>query len=159
MQNTPHWLETIEAILIVVAPYGIWMLFCLFAINWKKMWPKLAEGAWVPVLLLLVLVALVCSQIRASDAVLLGVITIGNFWWQLLAAMLLAALALFAGWVQDRYGLAPFEYAVAPPAHGHDHHHGDGHSGHDDHGAAHGHEGHAVGHGHDDHSHNGPAHH
>jgi hypothetical protein len=56
---------------------------------------------------------------------------VGNFWWQLLAVGLLAALMLFAGWVQERYHWAPQEIAVEPPAHGHgegDHGHGDGHA-------------------------------
>lgn len=158
MSNTSQCLENVESILIVVAPYGLWLLFCLFAINWKKMWPTLSEGAWVPLLLLLILVALEWSRIHESEITILGVITVGNFWWQLLAVGLLAALGLFAGWVQGRYGLTPFVYPVQPVAHGHAHAHGHDHGGHDDHASGHGHDDHSTP-GHDEHSHNGPAHH
>jgi hypothetical protein len=153
-----HGLESAEAILIVVAPYGLWFLFCLFAINWKKMWPTLAEGAWVPLLLLLVLVALEWSRIRETEMTILGVIVVGNFWWQLLAVGLIAALGLFAGWVQNRYGWMPFDYPVAPVAHGHDHVHAHANGGHDEHTAAQVHGDHAAV-GHDEHSHGGQAHH
>src|SRR5262245_53188196 len=92
------------------------------------MWPTLREGAWVPLVLLLVLIALVWSQIRPTDVMLFGVINVGNFWWQLEAIVLLAGLGLFAGWLQDKYHWYPQEIAVAPPAHAHDDH---GHHGHD----------------------------
>src|SRR5262245_1458614 len=95
------------------------------------MWSTLREGAWVPLVLLLVLVALVWSQIRSSEIVLFGAITVGNFWWQLGAVGLLAGAALFAGWLQERWNLTPQEVPIAPPpadhGHGHDHHHGHGH--------------------------------
>jgi hypothetical protein len=151
--DMPHWLDNVLSVLIVVVPYALWTLYCLFAVNWKKMWPTLAEGAWVPALLLIVLVALVWSQVHESDSVVFGIVRISNFWWQLLAVSLLAALGLFAGWVQDRYGLAPFEYAVAPAAHGHGHDHAD------DHGHGHDHAAAPSRDAHDDHGHHAPAHH
>jgi hypothetical protein len=153
--DMPHWVDGLLSLLIVLVPYALWTLYCLFAINWKKMWPTLAEGAWVPVLLLIVLIALVWSQIRASDMTLFGVIHVGNFWWQLGALLLLTGLGLFAGWVQDRYDWAPFDYAVEPAEHGHphDHVHAHGHASGDEHAAPHGHDDHGG------HAHNGAAHH
>src|SRR5262249_7245701 len=47
-----HWL------VVVAYPLALWFTFCLLAINWKKAGPELKEGAWVPTLLLIVLIAL-----------------------------------------------------------------------------------------------------
>ncbi len=127
MADMPHWFDQALAVLIVIVPYLIWILFCLFAINWKKMRPTLSEGAWVPLLLLIILAALVWSQVHATDVILFGVITVPNFWWQLMAAGSLAALGLFAGWVQERYHWTPLEVELAPVSHAHGHDHGHGH--------------------------------
>jgi hypothetical protein len=121
--DLPAWLH----VLCVLVPYALFFAYCLWAINWQKMWPTLREGAWLPLVLLLILVALVWSQIRPTDILLFGVISVGNFWWQLSAAGLLAALGLFAGWLQDRYHWYPKEVPTEPAAHahhdhGHDHH-------------------------------------
>ena len=125
MNNLPAWLQQTLWTLAVLAPYLLFFVFCLWAINWKKMWPTLREGAWLPLVLLLVLVALVWSQIRPSDVMLFGVFSVGNFWWQLDAVTLLAGLGLFAGWLQERWAWTPWEVPIAPapPAHGHDHGH------------------------------------
>ena len=130
MNRLPVWLQQTLPVLAVLVPYVLFFLYCLLAINWKKMWPTLREGAWVPLTLLLVLVALVWSQIKPSDVVLFGAFTVGNFWWQLDAVALLAGLGLFAGWLQQREGWAPIEFPIAPPPGDHDHghdHHGHGH--------------------------------
>ena len=131
MSDLPAWLQQTLRAFAVLVPYLLFFTYCLWAINWKKMGPTLREGAWVPLVLLLILIALVWSQIRPSSVVLLGVITVGNFWWQLGAVGLLASLALFAGWLQDRWRWAPWEVPIAPPAHEHGHdahaHHAHGH--------------------------------
>jgi hypothetical protein len=128
VNNLPAWLQQTLWTLAVLAPYLLFFVFCVWAINWKKMWPTLREGAWLPLVLLLVFVALVWSQIRPSDVMLFGVFSVGNFWWQLDAVALLAGLGLFAGWLQERWHLTPWEVPIAPPAH--DHGHGHEHHGH-----------------------------
>ncbi len=127
MSDLPAWLQETLRVLAVLVPYLLFFAYCLWAINWKKMWPTLREGASVPLTLLLVLVALGWSQIRPSDFVFLGVMTIGNFWWQLGAVVLLASLGLFAGWLQERWHWTPWEVPIAPPPAGHGHGHDHGH--------------------------------
>ena len=105
----------------------VWVAWWLWGVNWKKAWPVLAQGGWVPLVLLMVLTALVWSQISASDFTSLELITVFNFWWQLGAVALLVAIALFCGWLQGVFGWAPAELSLDPPApaahdHGHGHH-------------------------------------
>src|SRR5262245_36577162 len=40
-----------------------WVAWWLFAVNWKKAWPVLAEGAWAPLVLLILVGALVWSRL------------------------------------------------------------------------------------------------
>jgi hypothetical protein len=102
-----------------------WFAWWLLAVNWKKVWPVLAQGAWLPVLFLLVIAALAWSRMFPSHRNVLGV-TVANFWWQFGATLLLGASALFAGWVQGLIGWTPVEVELEPPAsadsHGHAHH-------------------------------------
>jgi hypothetical protein len=102
-----------------------WVAWWLWGVNWHKAWEVLAQGAWVPVGVLLVATALVWSQISPSDCTCLGFVTVPNFWWQLGGVGLLAATALFCGWLQGVFGWAPAEVDLEPPAavdHGHGHH-------------------------------------
>lgn len=100
-----------------------WAAWWLRGVNWVRAWPVLAQGAWVPVLLLIVLAALVWSQI-APAPLELGFMSLPNFWWQLGAAALLAVATLLLGWLQGVMGWAPPEIAIYPEGgeHGHDHH-------------------------------------
>ena len=41
-------------LLIAVLPWALWSAWWLFAVNWRKAWPMLAEGGWVPVVLLMI---------------------------------------------------------------------------------------------------------
>jgi ABC-type nickel/cobalt efflux system permease component RcnA len=130
-------LEFLWPYFAVAAPYVLWFAFCLWAVNWKKMWPALKEGAWVPLVLIMVFVAIIWSRVWPGNRYLSPF----NFWWQFTALGLLAGLGLFAGWIQERYSWTPLEIPVEPPApsHGHGHHHDHGH-GHDhahDHGHGH----------------------
>src|SRR5579859_5118561 len=117
--DLPHWLQQVLSVLLFLIPYVLWFAFCLFGINWRKMRPVLAEGAWIPLSLLVVLVALAWSQIAPHRLALFGFFTVPNFWWQLGYVALLAGVGLFAGWVQERYSWTPVEIAVEPPEHGH----------------------------------------
>ncbi len=102
-----------------------WVAWWLLGVNWTRVWPALARGAWVPLALLIVVSALVWSRIAPSDFTL-GFITLPNFWWQLGAVGMLSALAFFCGWLQGLCHWAPPEINLDPPAHApaaHGHHH------------------------------------
>ena len=93
----------------------VWIAWWLLAVNWHTTWRFLARGAWVPVVLLMIVAALVSSQM----------LTGGNFWKQLGEMALFVAVALFCGWLQGVFGWAPAEVDLEPPVaavHDHGHH-------------------------------------
>ena len=101
-----------------------WVAWWTFAVDWKKTWKVLAQGAWVPLVLLAVTGAFVWSRIEPGKWNLLNVVAVPNFWWQLLAVGLLVGLTLFCGWLQGVFGWTPAEVSLEPPATaGHDPHH------------------------------------
>ncbi len=102
----------------------VWVAWWFWGVNWPKLWGRLREGAWAPFVLLMVLVALVWSQIAPSDYLLGSTLLVPNFWWQLCGVGLLVCVALFCGWLQGYFGWTPAEVNLEPPAHGHDHGHG-----------------------------------
>src|SRR5262245_60655101 len=101
----------------------VWVLWWLLAINWNRLWPVLARGAWAPVVLMALTSALAWSQIAPSNGTLFGLGTFPNFWWQLGDVCLLLGLALFCGWLQGVFGWSPAEISLEPPTsdHGHGH--------------------------------------
>ncbi len=105
----------------------LWLAWALFAINWRRTWVFLAEGAWAPVVLLSVLVALVWASLSPESAVVLGFLPLGSFWWKLGVVWIILALTCFCGWLQGVLNYHPAEISVEPPAaaadHGHHHHH------------------------------------
>lgn len=101
-----------------------WIAWWLWGVNWKNAWAVLSEGAWLPVLLIMIVSALVWSALAPSDCAVLGVARVPNFWWQLGGVSLLAALTLFCGWLQGVFGWAPAEVDLEPPAAATDHAHG-----------------------------------
>lgn len=119
------WTQTL-AVLKYLVPLALWIVFWLCAVNWKKTWTILAQGAWAPVVLLLLISAAVWSRLDPVPCTCLPFITIPSFWWHLSAVAGLAGLALFCGWLQSVINWTPPEYAVEPPAgdHGHGHDHG-----------------------------------
>jgi hypothetical protein len=141
VESLPDWLKAAWQAVLTVLPLVLFFLFFLFAVNWRRLGEVLREGGAVPLALLLVLIAFVWSQIAPSEAELLRGLAVGNFWWQLLTVGFWASVALFAGWLQDRYGWYPPEYAVEPPAvhgHGTEHHpHGESHHPHIEHNGRH----------------------
>jgi hypothetical protein len=104
-----------------------WVAWWLWGVNWRRAWPILASGGWIPVVLLMVVSALVWSRLAPSACDCLGFVTVANFWWQLGAVGLLGAVALFCGWLQGVFGWTPPEISLEPPAahtdesHGHEH--------------------------------------
>lgn len=91
-----------------------WLAWALFAVNWQRTWHYLSRGAWAPVVLLLVVAALVWSQLVPSVCDCLG-FPVGNFWWQLGAVVLIAALTLLCGWIQGYFQWTPPEIDLNPP--------------------------------------------
>jgi hypothetical protein len=106
----------------------VWVAWWLLAVNWRKTWPVLAQGGWAPVVLLVLMAALVWSRLAPAEWPLAPSAVVPNFWWQLVFVSLLAASALFLGWVQGVFGWCPAEINLEPPAvpagaHDHGHHH------------------------------------
>jgi len=102
-----------------------WLAWWLLGVNWKKLWPALAAGAWGPLVLLMFLSALAWSRIAPSDCDCLTFVTVPNFWWQLGSVALLVSLTFLCGWLQGILGWTPAEINLDPPApaaHGHGHH-------------------------------------
>jgi hypothetical protein len=96
-------------------PAGLWCAWWLLCIPWKKAWPILAAGGWLPVVLLTVVVALVWSRLFPATWGVLGW-PMPNFWWQLTACSALTLIALFCGWLQGQLGWTPPEVSYDPPA-------------------------------------------
>lgn len=144
--DIPQWLSSFSALLLALLPWALWAAWWLWAVNWKKLWPALAEGAWAPVVLLMIVAALVWSRLQPGPFDRLG-FAIPSFWWQLGGVSVLVAIALFCGWLQGYFGWSIPEISFEPPAHGHDDHGHDHahHIGHE-HGEAAAHD-----HGHDHH--------
>jgi hypothetical protein len=112
------WLALIWSLLLA------WVAWWTFAVNWEKTWKFLAQGAWVPLLMLCVGGAFVWSRIAPSKFNLLDLIVVPNFWWQVLGVGTLLGLTLFCGWLQGVFGWTPAEVRLEPPASSaHDAHH------------------------------------
>ena len=119
-------LGRVFTILLSLLPVGLWCAWWLGAVNWKKAWPVLAQGAWVPVVLLMLMATMAWSRIAPGPCDCLGSVKVPGPWWQLGAVCALVALALFCGWVQGYFGWTPPEVSVEPPPAAH----GDGHAHH-----------------------------
>ncbi len=110
----------------VLLPLLVWVVWWLWAVNWKRMGPVLVRGGWAPAVLLLVMAAVVWSRLEPIPYTGIPGVRLPNFAWQLAAMAVLAVLALFCGWVQGRFGWAPPEVSVEPPdasEDGHEHPH------------------------------------
>jgi len=90
-----------------------WLALCLFGINWRKTWPVLAQGAWAPLVLAMVVVALAWSRMTPEAP---------EFWWKLLQVSLVAAASFFCGWLQGYFHWEPAEINLEPPTHAADGH-------------------------------------
>jgi hypothetical protein len=100
-----------------------WVAWWLWAVDWAKAWGMLAKGGWVVVVLLSLISARVWASVAPGSFDVLGLVEIGNFWWQLGAVALIVLLALFCGWLQGVFGWAPAEVDLEPPLPQHDTHH------------------------------------
>ena len=126
-----QWQTLVLGLLLLLG----WVAWWLWGVNWVTAWDWLGRGAWVALVLLVVIAALVWSQI-APAPLRLGFVEVGNFWWQLVATGLLACLALFCGWVQGVMGWMPADVPIYPAEATHDDTHGHEHPV----GALHGHD-------------------
>jgi hypothetical protein len=104
-----------------------WGAWWLGAVNAKKTRYVLQSGGWAPAVLLIIVSALVWSRLDARACDCLGFVTLPNFWWQLGYCCMLAAIALFCGWLQSVLHWTPHEINLDPQAHGHGHHGHDHH--------------------------------
>jgi len=96
----------------------VWLAWCLFGINWKKVWPVLAQGAWAPLALAMVLAAMAWSQMTPA---------VPHFWRKLGLVSVVVTASFFCGWVQSYFGWGPAEINLEPTdpaasAHGSEHH-------------------------------------
>jgi len=110
------------SVLLFLLPWALWCVWWLFAVNWRKAWPMLAEGGWAPAVLLMVVSSLAWAMIDARSCSCLGFMVVPNGWWQLGYISTLAALALVCGWLQGYFSWTPAEISVEPPADAHGHH-------------------------------------
>lgn len=123
MDANAFWTQTVgyswQGIVVL-----LWCVFWLSAVNWKKVWPVLAQGGWAPAVLIGLVVTLAWSRIDERSCNCLGFMTLPNFWWQFGTVSTLAAIALFCGWLQGYLNWAPAEINLDPPpvSHGHGHH-------------------------------------
>jgi hypothetical protein len=91
----------------------IWVAWWLLAVDWRKAWPTLRAGAWAPVVLLMVIVALAWSRLEPPPAGF----AVRDFAWRLVYVAVLVAVALFCGWLQGVLRWMPPAITLEPPAH------------------------------------------
>ena len=120
--NLVSLLDVLLHLLMTWALLIAWVAWWLWGVNWVHAWDWLRRGAWVAVVLMVLIAALVWSQIAPSD-LNLGFTHVPNFWWQLVGTALLACLALFCGWLQGVLQWAPADVSLEPPEPSHDHAH------------------------------------
>ena len=95
-------------------PLIAWVAWWTFGVNWRKTREALKQGAWAPLVLLMLLVALVWSQLAPSSWSW-QTITLPNFWWQLGVVTIIVGLTFLCGAVQDAAGWTPPEINLDPP--------------------------------------------
>lgn len=124
--NLPSWLHTLGRTGLQLLPGGLFTVWCLFGVNWRRAWPVLAAGGWLPLVLITTFAGAVWALVWPSTALVSGILRVPNGVWQVGAAFVLLCVALFCGWLQDHYGWTPIEINLEPPPishdHGHDHH-------------------------------------
>ncbi len=123
-------LQTLFTLFLQLASLGfhwlvwiVWAAWCLWGVNWKKTRHVLAVGAWAPAVLLILLIAIIWSRLDPKPTTFFT--WLPNFWWQLAYVCVLAAIAMFCGWLQGVFHWTPPDINLDPPVpgHGHDHAH------------------------------------
>ncbi len=104
-----------------------WAAWWLWGVNWSRVWPVLARGGWLAVVLVVLLGSLAWSQVFPREPAL-GWVRLPNFWWQLGVAVVLTLATLWLGWLQGILGWAPGDPLPEPtsgealPEHDHPEH-------------------------------------
>ena len=110
------------SVLLMLLPWALWCVWWLFAVNWHKAWPMLADGGWAPVVLLMIVASLSWAMIDSRPCNCLGFMVVPNGWWQFGNVCTLTALAFVCGWLQGYFAWTPAEISVEPPLVAHEHH-------------------------------------
>jgi hypothetical protein len=113
--SQPDWLPQATPTVLRVALLILFVAWWLWGVNWRNAWPALAEGGWMPLVLVGIMAAYVWSRVSPSTVIVLGFMTVPNLLWQFGAVGLLICLILFCGWVQTHYGWYPPEVPLEPP--------------------------------------------
>ena len=110
------WASYLSSLLAALLPWALWCVWWLFAVDWRKAWPMLAAGGWVPAVLLLIMMSTAWALVDARPCSCLGFLVVPNGWWQLGYFSMLAALALVCGWLQGQFAWILPEIPIEPPA-------------------------------------------
>jgi hypothetical protein len=126
--DLPEWAARVVNVAPILLAIVLWITWWLWAVNWKRTWPVLAQGAWVGVVLLVLLVSMAWSHIDPSPWTVPGVGLVDSGWATLGCVCAWAALALFCGWLQGVLNYTPPEIELEPveehrhtAGHGHAH--------------------------------------
>ncbi len=118
------------ALIDVVLPWTpliAWLAYWLYAANWTKVWPVIARGGWIGVVLIGLMMALIWGVIAPPTGgthFILG-LTVQNFTGKLVYVTSLLVMAMLCGFAQLAGACAPWanfeEPAPAAEDHGHGH--------------------------------------
>jgi hypothetical protein len=123
--SQPDWWNTSGRIWIKLVLVLLLAIWCVAAVDWRRLWPVLAAGGWAPLVLIGIMVGAVALMIWPKSIELTPGWMIPIGMWQFGGAGLLVCLVLFCGWVQTRIGYAPPVIDLDEPSHaagGHDDH-------------------------------------
>src|SRR5215207_8887702 len=112
MEAIPWWHDTART-LARYLPVLALIVWCLWAVNWRKAWPVLAAGGWVALVLIAVMGAVVWSLVFPVPLGVAGVL-VPNGLWQTAAVTLLVGIVLACGWLQTWLGAHPPELSFEP---------------------------------------------
>lgn len=120
MEQIPWW-QDVARVLVRLLPVLALAAWSLWAIDWRRAWPYLAAGGWVPLVLVAAMAVFVWTRISP------GPLRVGDFWilhwvWHTAAVALLVGLVLACGWLQGRLGAYPPEITFDPPPPGESEH-------------------------------------
>jgi hypothetical protein len=128
-------LVAVLALVVPWTPLIAWLAYWLFAADWSKLWPVLAKGGWIAVVLIGLMMAMIWGVVAPPTGghhVILG-LTLSNFVGKFVYVTALLVMLLLCGSVQ--LSGACGNWASFPEPEPEDDHGHDGH-GHDHHAAA-----------------------
>ena len=142
-----HVITNLLALTVPWAPLIAWVAFWLLAVNWEKLYPVLARGAVIGVLLIGLMMILIWGLIAPPPGGFHHLFGLrpSNFVGKTIYVTMLLSIMALCGSVQLS-GACGHLFPEKEATDDHDGHGGDGHHGHDDHGHgdhSHGDHGHA----------------